>query len=264
MAHHLSSILHERRRDAQVYYVPWRRLKKSKVHNDLLCDLEEHRLAGLIWLSSPPADLLETARRAVVPMVGVTVRESLPHTVWIDQVDFCGRAVERLKEEGCRRASLIGFSTDVETLSVETLLAAAAAEGMRLSAEDVPEILLDDVAAARGEGLAARFDLDRYDGAVLADDILAVGFTRGLLRRGVKIPDDLRLVTMWNRDNPLSLALPAARFEVNVEELARRSIGMLNDLIEERRVERPHVYVKMEEPSEPVGHYASMRETVLC
>jgi DNA-binding LacI/PurR family transcriptional regulator len=98
----------------------------------------------------------------------------------------------------------------------------------------------------------------------LGDDILAVGFTRGLLRRGLRVPEDLRLVTMWNRGSPLSLALPAARFEVNVEKLAGHSIRMLDDLIGGRQIERPHVYVKMEEPPEPAGCYPSMREAVLC
>lgn len=258
LAHHLTQILQGHNRDAQFYCVPLPTLKINKIHYDLLRDLEEHRLAGLIWLKYAPQhhkDLLDTALRAGVATVGMWIREAMPHTVWIDMMDFCRKGIRRLLEEGCRRIALIGFSTDVEAFSTKALLAAAREEGADLTAEDVITPPADRPMAARGENAARDFDLGRYDGAVLADDIMAVGFTRGLRRRNARVPEDLRLVTYWNRGNPLALALPATRYEMDMQAWARRSIRMLDDVIEGNPIHHPHVYLKVEDPAEPAGCY---------
>jgi hypothetical protein len=58
---------------------------------------------------------------------------------------------------------------------------------------------------------------------------------------------------MWNRGSPLSLALPAARFELSSETLTKRCIQLLDELIESGQNTRPHVSVQMEDPAEPVN-----------
>ncbi len=266
LAHHLSNILHAQQRDGQIYYVPaGARPERNKTYRDLVRDLEEHRVAGLIFISYSPEDrshhhLLETAQRRGIPAVATILEEICPHTVYVDHLDLCRRGVRYLVEQGSRRIALVGTPITPHFLPIQEVLEAAREQGVPMEPDDIVWTPLKSAAPstayiALGEQWGRDFDLNRYDGVLIADDIVAVGFATALARRNVRVPRQLRVATMWNRGNPLSLALPFARFEVNVEQWARRSVGMLDDLIEHggSRNRRPHVYLKLEGPVEPAA-----------
>lgn len=260
MAHHLSCLLHEDARDMRVYYVPAPWGNKTKGYADLRRDLEERRVAGVITLSRMPRELVELAGQMSIPVVGVVTPHAADSVVWVDYTDFTHRTMRRMVKEGCRRVALVGFSIDVEGMHLEDLIQIARANGLTLAPDDVKHALQDNW-IERGLQVGRELDLSIYDGAILADDIFAVGFTRALARRGVRVPEDLRLLTMWNRGSQLSLSLPAVRYEVNLEEMARQGVRMLDQMIEGRTLQRPRILLKMEEPAESAGIYAPMPES---
>ncbi|MCC7351238.1 MAG: GntR family transcriptional regulator [Phycisphaerales bacterium] len=252
MVHHLTHSLHADARDLRLYYVPESQNGKVKAYHDLWRDIDNHRLAGVVAINRMPTELTALARDKSFPLVGVVVDEAMANTVWIDLADFCRRAIAGLMKEGCRRIVLVGFSTGIERTSVQNLLRIAAGEGLEMAAEDVKTYEGTYQGDWRDLGvlMARTINLSEYDGVVLADDILAVGFTRELAQRGVRTPQDIQLATTWNQNSPHSLSLDAMRFEVNAKRLAQRSVEMLDDLIDNRPVEHPHVYMKLEQPGD--------------
>jgi DNA-binding LacI/PurR family transcriptional regulator len=274
MARHLCDTLHDQERDGQIYYVrEGTRVESNKAFRDLMRDLEERRLSGLIFLGYSPeeaphqAELMETARRRGIPAIAITVREICSYTIWLDQLDFCRRGFRHLAERGCRRVALLGATSASKNCPPAAILRAAEAESVLLKPEDMIAGLLGSTAKALvlGEQWGAEFDLDTYDGALIGDDIVAVGFARGLRRRKARVPEELHVATMWNRGNPMSLALPFVRFEVDVGKWAQRSVAMLDALIEGREVDESHVYVKLGGPVEPETLAASQfMEALSC
>jgi DNA-binding transcriptional regulator YhcF (GntR family) len=252
LAHHLSSALHADSRDLRFYYVPNAQVSKVKAYHDLWHDIDNRSLAGVIAINRMPRELTDLARQKSFPMVGVVVDEVMSNTVWIDFPDFCRRAIAGMKKKGCRRIALIGFSTGIQNTSVEKLLDIAAGEGLEMTAEDIigVEGHLSGDWRAVGARMARNIDLSAYDGVVLADDIIAVGFTREMARQGVRVPEDIHLATLWNQDSPHSLSRNATRYIVNTKQLAQRSVEVLDDLIESHSIEHPHVYMKLEQSDE--------------
>jgi DNA-binding LacI/PurR family transcriptional regulator len=225
--------------------------------------LETHRLSGLIFIGYTPQEpsqlkLMQAAQQRAIPAIAIAVREICSYTVWLDQLDFCRRGFRYLAERGCRRVALVGAASASKNCPPEAMLRAAQAEGVLLEPEDMIAGLLASTAKALvlGEEWGAAFDLDKYDGVLIGDDIVAVGFARSLRRRKARVPEELHVATMWNRGNPMSLALPFVRFEVDVGKWARRSVEMLDALIEGHEVDESHVYVKLGGPVEPEALYA--------
>lgn len=259
LAHHLCDMLHDQRRDGQVYYVPAGvSPENNKTYGDLIRDIEEHRLSGLVFLrfnSDEPshANLLEVAQRRGIPVVGTTVGESFPYTVFPDYLDFCRRGFDFLAGQGCRRVAVRAFPIGVERTNLNAVLDSAKQAGIQMEADDVAVKPFKSTAdiIALGEQWGEIFDIGQYDGVLLGDDIVAVGFARSLNRRGVRVPEQLQVATLWNRGNPLQLALPFTRFEVNVGQWVRRCLETLDGLVERQEANHPHVYLKLEGPVAP-------------
>jgi len=262
MAHHLSCLLHENAREMRIYYAPLPWGEKTRGYADLRRDLKERRVAGIITLNRMPRELVDLAEKMSIPVVGVAVPHAAVNVVWVDYMDFTRRAMRRMVKEGCRRVALVGFSTDVEGMHVDGLIQAARANGLALTPDDV-KTGKEDNWIERGLRMGRELDLSHYDGVIMADDIIAVGLTRALARRGVRVPEDLRLLTMWNRGSPLSLSLPAVRYEVNLEEMARQGMRMLDQMIDGRLDVRRQILVKLEEPMEPTDHDPASKQAVL-
>jgi DNA-binding LacI/PurR family transcriptional regulator len=272
IARHLCTELRTQKRDAQIYYIPeGASPERNKTYRDLHSDLEAHRLAGLIFIGYSPHEpselqLMETAARRAIPVIAVASGEDCPHTVHLDFLDFHQRGLRYLANQHCRRAAVVE-SSDASNGATRVVMELAEREGLVLRPRDIFAAPLDSTASAIafGEELGRTFDLDRYDAALLCDDIVALGFARGLWGRKVTVPQQLHVATMWNRGNPLSLMLPFVRFDADGRQWARRSVEMLDTLIQGCQVQHPHQYMKLEGPIESQAPRApQFMEAIAC
>jgi DNA-binding LacI/PurR family transcriptional regulator len=159
------------------------------------------------------------------------------------------------------------FPIGVERTNLNAVMDAAKQSGIFLNPDDVAVKPFKSTAdiIALGEQWGDLFKIDQYDGALLGDDIVAVGFARSLNRRGVRVPEQLQVVSLWNRGNPLQLALPFARFEVNVKQWVRRCLQTLDGLVERQGAIPPHVYLNLEGPvASHVAPLPPALEEVVC
>lgn len=77
---------------------------------------------------------------------------------------------------------------------------------------------------------------ERPDGLVVFPDLVARGVLTGVLARGVKVPEDLKLLLHANEEIPYPCPVPAAHFTMRAEELADELIAMIRRQFEGKEV----------------------------
>lgn len=73
----------------------------------------------------------------------------------------------------------------------------------------------------------ANGELDAIDTLIVSDDSVAKGITQGALARGVRVPEDLLIITLANHDIDMFFPLPVLRLDVDLESLVVRAGDLL-------------------------------------
>jgi DNA-binding LacI/PurR family transcriptional regulator len=196
-------------------------------------------VAGLIFASS--ADELQGTPlfdQPGIPRVAIAVEGQLPGIpkVFVDLEDFMTKAVKHLVPRGRRRLALLsagggeGLSAFFERalaahgLSARSMWVQYAGKYAPLAARHVVELLMHGGQA------------ERPDGLIVADDNLLIAAGEGLVRAGVRTPDDLLVVAATNFPNRVPCAVPVTRIGFDIPALLDLLVERLEQV---RRGERP-------------------------
>ncbi len=183
-------------------------------------DVKDGKLAGAVILDTPATDpWYFRLQYCPIPLVGGLTNFEV-------EVDFEGvtaAAVRRLAEQGCQRLGLLSWH------STEPFLAAVKAAGV--STCDA-WIRTDLDPAVRGAGWEEFREIwashsGRPDGLVILDDMLFADAQLAIFELGVRIPQDLRIATLVNRDASPPVRLPVTAIEVDPVERANGLVEML-------------------------------------
>ena len=186
-------------------------------------DVKDGKLAGGVILDTPATGpWYYRLQDCPVPLVG-------PLTNYDVELDFDGitaAAVRRLADQGCRRLGLLSWP------GVEPFLRAVCAHGL-IARDGWIRSGLDP--AVRGAGWEEFREIwktpgDKPDGLVVLDDMLYADAQLAILELGVRVPQDLRIVTLTNRAASPLIRLPVSAFEVDPAE---RAAGLV-DLLQQR------------------------------
>ncbi|RYX83887.1 GntR family transcriptional regulator [bacterium] len=169
----------------------------SSDYRKLALEVEEHRVAGVIFVAAHPREPdLSLLRRTGVP--GVTIQsepqQGVPCVV-INYESFIIRALEHLRARGRRRVAFICPPDYAENRS-EFMMAQAAAYGFETRPYWIQGIGLEMPAVARNcvHLLMAPGQPERPDALIITDDNLTEAATKGLLAAGVKVPAEMEVV----------------------------------------------------------------------
>lgn len=175
----------------------------------------------IVTFFTAPATLAHVARTKI-PIVNIGMRVP-PKSPCIGHVviDFDGAVpdfVSRCRNRGIRRVLRVGFGADV--VRVKDALAAA---GIEVVDEILPKP--NDVAPLEDAVRLALdrfrgFDLSREDVLLFTDDYLASGALLALASRGIRIPEDVRVVTLANRGSGPVYLKSLSRMEFDPREHA--------------------------------------------
>lgn len=196
----------------------------------LAADVEAHRLAGIIFAALPHgllrAPLLQDCP---VPCVSLMGGEK---TAQILRVDFGGepsfgeRAVDYLIERGRRRIALLCLAQAREQpTAIERVLArhgldlpARWRHGLHQAyadwAENLMQMLFHDSPDQRPDGL------------IIHDDNLVEHACAGLIKAGVRVPDDVEVVAHCNFPPPKPDVLPIARLGYDLRTVLAKAIEL--------------------------------------
>ena len=212
--------------------------------------LAEQRAAGAVVVpreAGPPR--LARLRRRGIPLV-LTDR-SVPVTegcsVAVDDVTGGRLAVDHLLARAARDVLVVNGGRGIRQCTDRHQGARQAVRGALVR---LRELVVDEMTVDAGttvaRGLAAL-----PDAVFCTNDFLAAGLVRGLAARGVRVPDDVRVVGYGDLDVARLAAVALTTVRQPVEELGRAAVELLLDEVEaprdhahEARVFAPHLVVR--------------------
>ncbi len=184
---------------------------------------------GLVFITNhmPPPEVAERINRfARAIVLDEDVKDACAPRVLCDNEQGGFLAGQVLYQAGHRKVAYIGGREDLFSTS-------ARLEGLRRGMQGIAPLrsYVDDHAAASGRELAQRFlkDCDGETALFVGSDELTVGVLEVFRAQGVRVPDDISLVSF---DNVRSLHLFAPAItavEQPVDTMGRRAIEMLLD-----------------------------------
>lgn len=179
---------------------------------------------------------LKGGRRSPIVLASeetVVFPDTIPHVV----VDFrlAGLIAGRhLLELGHRRIGVIvGQGCDgIHHLRREGFRDALAEAGMSLEEKDV-RYILDSVSGGQ-QGALSLLDADPDLTAIFAtNDLLAYGATQALADKGIRVPEDVSIVGITDIQLAQDMRPALTTVALNIEDVARASINLLLDMIED-------------------------------
>jgi DNA-binding LacI/PurR family transcriptional regulator len=231
---------------------------------------ERQQLCGVIIFDAPAYPFfqwcraLTTLRRLHTPIVAERGRmgEEIDAMVYLDYGDMVRTGVEHLLRQGRRRIALLEYELlgDVagprkrRDVVLESFHAAMAAAGVAVNPRWIRRDLHPCAAGAGWEEFREIWvgGEEKPDGLLICDDNLFPGAAMAILQIGLRVPEDLLVVTHWNKGAGMRLPFPVVKLEADVDAHARGMAATLLKLMHGERPENRRVALscQLREPSE--------------
>jgi DNA-binding LacI/PurR family transcriptional regulator len=212
---------------------------------DLLQHLSSGALCGVVLVNSPPHldELVRVGRQMLIPVVALSGSGEVDYSARVDHLGYVRVAAKYLLQQGCQRVGVIynRFSLAFQELGIAQSVLNQAGYLTK------PDWVLGWSGTQEGGYEAAqRMPLAELDGLIVEDDVMAIGVDRFLAESKIRVPDDLRVTTFWNRGSRLWLNLPFTRFEIDTAKQARLGLELVQEVIMGKRIAEPHIKIAVE------------------
>jgi DNA-binding LacI/PurR family transcriptional regulator len=197
-----------------------------EAYQQLVADVQNRRLAGLIFASKPfylqGSPVLEAPD---IPRVAIMPEPMPPHVAAVAlDGGFFDQAVAHLVGRRRRRVAVVTVPT-----MRSVALGALKKQGVR-----VPSYWVQTAAAGDSEGTRSAVELlmsidaaHRPNGLVIMDDNLVPDATAGLLDAGVRVPEEMLVVGHANFPHPTASSVPAHRMGYDMRAVLRACLDEL-------------------------------------
>lgn len=205
--------------------------------NGLRDDLAKGRVAAVMWFEGDvPAEIQALADEHGACIVG---GYTLPSLAAVDYSGATQLGCEALIAAGCERIACLFSHPDregpLEVLSDVQMTFEACLRSAELRVE--PKWIINHSRARDvGSGWQGFRDLwagrdERPDGLLVLDDVLFRDAVRAIRELHVRIPEDLQIVTHWNKGNDDLNPYPVTRLEIDLEEIAQANVEIVTAAI---------------------------------
>ena len=209
--------------------------ERSDDYFALLREVHADRLAGLIFIS-PPYELRGTPllRMPGLPRVAFTwgLLVPMPDVVILstDTKAWMRGAIERVKSDGRKRVALLAQPL-AESIP-EMFHAEVARAGLESKSYWVQHVHYRyPIAPQRAvELLFSAPPGERPDALILSDDHYVAGTVDGLRNAGVRVPEDVSVVSTFNYPNLINTRCPIAWYGFDRRECIRMAINVIDSL----------------------------------
>ncbi len=203
-------------------------------------DIDHHRFKGLIFVGCSPVVRKDFLQRSDLPGViyGYSPSEC---TVSLDNYRAVYESASWLARQGCRR---VVYYRTLSPWSLSTardregLLDAAREHGLVEPIDAIHQLRPSQVSRSVSpekigyeemRRLMAGWDRSHTwpDGLIVSDDIMMKGIAYALVERGIRVPQQLRVVCFGAEGIDHLYAVPVARYVHSVQEVARLLISLL-------------------------------------
>ena len=177
-----------------------------------------------------------------IPIVFLDIHGNSPGVYIAADNEAQGRAMlEHVHSCGARRVAVVGKAEFVQlALRIRGICDAARELGVEVELIGRGDWNEASDGYVVGEWLAERYGSTRPDCLIGLTDVLAVGLADGVLAAGLKIPEDILVAGCDG--NPLAWggSVPLTTIESPGEEIGRRGVQVLLDLMAEKKLEPLH------------------------
>jgi len=203
----------------------------------LLADMCAHKLAGVIFTTDPPAEMIHRVpwQSLPVPIVAIMSKPGIPGVpvVTLHDESFMARALDYLVSRGRRRVAFLDNMRP--TLAAfearqNYLLATIADKGMtcqshwRLTAGALAAVGVRNIIQLLFEPGRS----NRPDALFVTDDNFVEYATAGLMAAGVRVPEDVDVVAHCNFPWPAPNAMPIKRLGYDAREVLRQCMNVID------------------------------------
>lgn len=214
----------------------------------LIEDIQERRLAGLIFTTTPfmvektpILDLPGIPRVAFMTAVGT---RKLP-SISLDSTAFIDQSIDYLVSKGHKRIAFIdtpGFNI------FPAFEKSIAKKGVCLPEWHQSAALESPESAGRiVRLLMAKFNTERPDGLIITNDNHTPYVQEALLEAGVKVPEELTLVSLTNFPSKIPKTTPVKLIGFNILESLKLAIRIIDDIRDGKKVPKhTKVYTESE------------------
>jgi DNA-binding LacI/PurR family transcriptional regulator len=233
---------------------------------EFLDDLSRGKILGVAAVATPVHPRWhDEVREKAIPIAGLAGEYEFG--VGFDATDLIRQGIRHLLRQGRRKLAFLGSpSPSFQFAGAGVLTPIASAVMRELGVPVRAEWMRLDINPMLGGGGWEQFRelwtarSEKPDGLVITDDILSLDVTMAMLEMGIRIPDQLMVVTHANKGSEIRYPFRVARIEVDPDAYARVLGEMLLRLIRRERVAEPNVYLpfRSEQTEEPPSHSEEM------
>ena len=218
-------------------------------------DIKAGRLAGaaviglwpMPWWTGP-------VEKSQIPVVGIKFNdEPLPsyqHAVVLNYPAMVADAIRHILKSGRRRIAILGWQSGRNGLQWFDDHAPVArqlldAEGVSLRPEWIRGDLHPNMIGAGWEEFREIWSVhvEKPDALVVCDDILFRDVIPAIMELGIRVPEELLVVTHANKGSNIVCPFPVVRLEYDPDRVAKAMASMLTKLIQ--REELPEANIKI-------------------
>ena len=210
--------------------------KDAEVNQHLAADLRNHSFKGLIVFTPGRRELSEWERTVALPKV-VYDSPVVYTDVELDLAKFTTDAVTYLAQRGCRQLLYLCAATHLSSRSPDLGGLFAACTQLKLPTPQVESFLITSQGEnvereifARTQQLLRRWQdgsAAKPDGLIVGDDIAMRAVALALMHAGIKVPQELPVLTLANDSVDLHYGIPVVRYEFSVKEIAKQLLELL-------------------------------------
>ena len=208
--------------------------------------VREHWVDGvLVTISSAPCpgDIEQSLEKLRLPGVVVNDESARLPSVSCDDTDAAAQAVDYLYRLGHRRIAYVGThaKTNQHPSTVNRLKGYMEACRQRGLTIDGDSPYIESVADRVATLLAAP---SRPTALVCYSDVSSVAALHELMRRGVRVPEDMSIIGFDNAVDSQTAFVPLSTIEIPFRRMGRRAAEMLEGLIEHPDDGRPKAVLR--------------------
>lgn len=201
---------------------------KHEIRDELIADVEAHRLAGLIF-ASPPFNFAGTP---LLDAPGMARASGAPYrdlpSVRLDSDSMMDKTMRYLTSRGRRRIALLSGHVKEPSFPDFAMAIAAAHLETRPFWQQAVHPNYPHWAKHVVELLFQPGNAERPDGLIIADDNIVPHATAGLVAAGVSVPDEVDVVAHCNFPWPTPSAVPAKRIGYDARHVLHAFINLID------------------------------------
>lgn len=229
------------------------RAERNALTHDLKIDQTYHTFRGFVHIVSLPRGIdMDSVVPPSVPKV-VFDDERKDNDFLFDRKGLMDETARALRERGCQRIRFVisegtNFKKHRQFFDQALRKAAAKYDIPSLDLLPVPVTPTEDVIEADTDAFLSHYIATTppnalADGLIFLDDIATRGGIYALLKKGIRVPEQIAIASLASEGVDIHYPVPVTRYEFPIRTLSREIAGLLRARMAERAEETPRPLV---------------------